>query len=283
MAEIRSGKGEGIPYSLSRWTDLPAAKWEWFEANLDRGWMVGFDPRTAVPCKWSLKPEDTLGLIFWTKDPTNLVANADRLNAYPLVIHMTLTGWEEVERGAPSLVEGMALLEDVVTAFGPERVVWRFSPVPIVDDVVERFDLIAGHAAHLGLQEVYLAFLQENDLMPEQRPRRVRVEVLKQLAAHAHGLQVKLCNEDRTLSLAEGPLVGIKPRLPKNLGNGICEPGTRFPGAHLMVPTEGCGCALTIDPFTFNESCSMGCAYCYAADKSLSPHKRNTTKLRVIK
>lgn len=272
-----------MPYSLSRWTDLPAAKWEWFLAQLDQGWMWGFDPRTAVPSKWSLKPEDTQGLIFWTKDPANLVDNTKLLEPYPLVVHMTLTGWEEVERGAPNLMDGMALLCDVVNAFGPDRVVWRFSPVPTVPDVVERFETIAKLAAHLGLGEVFLAFLQENDRLPETRSRRIRVEVLRQLAAHAHGLRVRLCNEDRTLSLSEGPLAGIKRRIPDNLGTGICEAGARFKGQGPMTPTEGCGCALAIDPFTFNESCSMGCNYCYAADETLSPHKRNTTKLRVIR
>ena len=43
-------------------------------------------------------------------------------------------------------------------------------------------------------------------------------------------------------------------------------------------PSEGCGCVLMADPFTINESCTFGCQYCYAADKSLAPKKRNTTK-----
>lgn len=285
MNPIHSGKTERLPYSLSRWTDLPAAKWPWFTQQLDQGWFVGFDPRTAIPCKWSLKVEDTYGLVFWTKDPTNLVERADQLRDYPLVIHMTLTGWEEVERGAPDIAEGMALMEDAVNVFGAERVTWRFSPVPATTDVLERFEMIAGHAAFLGLKSVYVAFLQENDLLPEGRPRRVRLELLKQMAARSHGLKVLLCNEDRTLALNEGPLVGIKPKVPRNLGNGICESGARFNPNGLGIdlpPAEGCGCALAVDPFTINESCSMGCAYCYAADKSLAPKKRNTTKQRKL-
>lgn len=276
--EILSGKEERLPYSLSRWTDLPTAKWEWFERQLDQGWMVGFDPRSAIPCNWSLKPEDTYGLIFWTKNPSNLIANSDILLDYPLVIHMTLTGWEEVEPGAPDLMEGLALLADAVNVFGSDRVVWRFSPVPAVQDIVERFAGMAQVASGIGLERVYMAFLQENDLMPEKRSTRVRTELLRQLAVHAHGMKILLCNEDRTLARES--------KLPPNLCEGVCEDGRRFSSSayHVEHPkTEGCGCALAVDPFTINEFCSMGCHYCYSADRSRSPNKRDTTRLRVVR
>lgn len=279
MADVLSGKAERLPYSLSRWTDVSGSrdKWEWFEAQLDQGWMEGFDPRTAVPCNWSLRPEDTYGLIFWTKDPTNLILNKERLLKYPLVIHMTLTGWDEVEKGAPDLMEGLALLTDTVNTFGSERVVWRFSPVPMVPDIVDRFEGLARVASGLGLERVYVSFLQENDLVPEKRPARVRIELLKQMTVQAHGMKILLCNEDQTLARED--------KLPANLGTGVCEDGCRFTDSNYRIfrpKTEGCGCALGVDPFTINESCSMSCEYCYAADKSRSPSKRNTTKLRVV-
>lgn len=280
-----SGKREKLPYSLSRWTDLPASKWAWFEQQLDQGYMVGFDPRTAVPTKWSLAPRDTYGLIFWTKNPANLIANADRIKSYPFVIHMTLTGWEEVEKGAPTLEEGVELMAKAAEVFHPSRITWRFSPVPAVQDVVERFAKIAAAVEKIGVTEVYLAFLQENDLMPERRPPRVRKELLKQMSVRTK-LNLLLCNEDRTLSDERTGNGGAR-RITPNLGMGICESGARFAPTNYAVDmpkAEGCGCALAVDPFTINETCTMGCSYCYAADKTLAPKKRNTTKgvLKVI-
>lgn len=277
-----SGRTEKLPYSLSRWTDLPAAKWAWFEEQLNQGWMIGIDPRTALPGKWALTPADVFGLIFWTRNPRNLLRSADRLADYPLVVHFTLTGWHEVERGAPGIEDGLALLRDTVAAFGVERVTWRFSPVPMVTDVLDRFDHLASEAAKLGLPEVFVAFLQENDLLPEGRGPRIRLELLKQFAVRSHGLQVKLCNEDRSLNLQSANGLGPRKRTqPANLGWGICESGERFAKTEYRIDapaTEGCGCALAVDPFTINESCTMGCAYCYAHDRSLAPKKRNTTK-----
>jgi len=271
---LYSGKKERLPYSLSRWTDLPTAKWSWFKGQLDQGKMRAFDPRNAIPVEWSLDPSDTLGLIFWTKDPENLIRDRALLEPYKhkLVVHMTLTGWEEVERGAPTAAEGIKLMEQAIKAFGPENLTWRFSPVPLVDNVLDRFESLASKIASFGLKEVYVSFLQENDLMPETRARRTRVELLKQMATRASGLQVLLCNEDQSLQ--------DESCYPRNLQNGICESGRRFAPNGIMnfVSAEGCGCALAVDPFTINESCTLGCTYCYAADKTLTPKKRNTTK-----
>jgi len=264
----KSGKAEGLPYSLSRWTDLPAAKWPWFQDQLDRGWMMAFDPRTAVPTPWSLKPEDTFGLIFWTRNPRTLIDNADRLKAYPLVIHFTLTGWHEVEHGSPSLEEGLLLLQEAVSTFGANNVVWRFSPVPLVDDVLDRFEAIAKGAKRAHLGHVYVSFLQENDQVPERRPRRVRMELLRQMAARAGSLDVRICNDDSTFKTYDE--MGV----PDNLHRSVCEDGRRF-GPRCAF--EGCGCSLAVDPFTINEGCNMGCEFCYAADRSLSPAKRDTT------
>ncbi len=266
-----SGRAESIPYSLSRWTDLPAAKWAWFLDQLSHGWMYAFDPRTAVPRPWSLRPEDTLGLIFWTKDPTNLLRDRTRLEGHHVRVHVTATGWEEVERGAPTLEESIDLLRRTADAFGPDRVTWRFSPVPLVDNVLDRFTRLAEAAKGAGLDRVFLSFLQTNDRIAETRDRDMRLELLSAMASEAPGLRVLLCNEDRTLHHVNG--------LPSNLAPGVCAPPEDFgqPGA-AVPPSEGCGCVLMADPFTINESCTWGCQYCCAADLTLAAKKRNTTK-----
>lgn len=274
---MNSGMKESLPYSLSRYTDVPAAKWAWMRQALTDGYMVGFDPRNAIPSRWSLHPSDTLGLAFWTKDPTNLIKDRSLLDGHRVKVHLTATGWHEVETGAPSIEEASDLLHRTVDAFGPDNVTWRFSPVPVLPsiEVTHRFNALARAARRAGLRRVYLSFIQQNDLMQDGRDEMERVRLLAMLSAWAE-VRVVLCNEDRLFHDFARP--------PDNCESGVCVPPTDFALTEQEVlPSEGCGCVLMVDPFTINESCTMGCRYCYAADKSLADKKRNTTRgLRVL-
>ena len=264
---LKSGIRAGVPYSLSRWTDLPVAKWDWFKSCLDHQRMIAFDPRTAAPGVWSLHPKDTLGLVFWTKNPTNLIKDKQLLDPYRVVVHVTATGWEEVEKGAPTLEESGKLLVQASEAF--EKVYWRFSPVPLLpeEQVIARFTRLLQYAITAKVSQVYVSFLQENDKVPETRDAETRFHQLNLMAeiATAYGVEVLLCDDDKTFRGWEGAL----------FKTGACVPPSDFDGGTHM---EDCGCALMVDPFTINESCQYGCAYCYAGDQSLSPKKRNTTK-----
>jgi len=242
--------------------------------------MVGFDPRTGIPAQWSLDASAVHGLIFWTKNPTNLLNDAKLIRDYPMVIHVTLTGWMEVEKGAPRLDEGVRLLCETVKVFGANRVVWRFSPIPQLSnfDVLERFTFIAEEVMNAGLSRCYAAFLQGNDLVPEMRTLAQRRRLLALLASGTQAFnpnfELVLCQDDKET------LASPVSYAPANLKLGVCEDGKIFGGS---PPVMDCGCCLSVDPFTVNESCTMGCAYCYAADRSLAPKKRNTTPLRVLR
>src|SRR5690606_12619039 len=182
------------------------------------------------------------------------------------VVHFTLTGWDEVETRAPGIEEGLDLLARAVDTFGVGSVRWRFSPVPVVDDVTDRFARIAARAASLGLKEVYLSFLQPNDWAGETRSPQERASILCGLAAVTN-LELRLCNEDSST-----PVSGA-------IGRGICEDARRFVDG---VKAEKCGCALAVDPFSQNEACVYGCRYCYAGNRATSPRKRNTTRLPLL-
>lgn len=275
---MKSGREENLPYSLSRWTDICAGtKWEWFLRQMDQGYMVAFDPRSAFPYKWSLKPEDVLGLVFWTKNPGPLAAWA-RLNRsrYRMRAHVTITGWHEVEWKVPpvsEVVEHTRRLSDVV---GPDRVVWRFSPVPMLPEaeVVDRFRHVA-EQLDWYVKNVYVSFLQENDRMPERRTPEQKLDLLVKLSAVAkqHGIMLHVCREEAIVL----PGVVRHEGQPVYVQHGVCEDGSSF-GCPVPPPKEGCGCALAVEPFTINEACTYGCQYCYSADESLSDLKRDTTK-----
>jgi hypothetical protein len=271
---LMSGVTEGVPYSLSRWTDVPASKWSWFESCLQHSQMVAFDPRTSVPSVWSLQPEDTLGLVFWTKNPTNLVRNKELLKPYDVTVHVTATGWSEVEKGAPTLEESGELLFQTAKAF--KTVYWRFSPIPQLPEreLLIRFQRLLGYASVAGLRKVFVSFLQSNDRVPETRGATERFELLNSMAdeAKAFGIDAVLCGDDHSFDDFQGAKFSLGP----------CVNPVDFHSQH-PIHLENCGCVLMVDPFTVNEACQYGCSYCYAADRSLSKNKRNTTRLTVVR
>jgi hypothetical protein len=254
-----SGKELNFPYSLSRYTDVPIDKWDYFKAVMKQREMLGFHPEQMIPYRWSLRADDTLGLIFWTKDPTNVMFEGLPEKGYTVKLHVTVTGWEEVEPKAPNLNNGANLLAMANHLLGPENVYWRFSPIPMLpqDEVIRRFQLIAARSSDEGMSRVYASFLQENDLMPETRSETDRLNILIQMGevAQQYGVKVLLCNEDKLL-------VG-HPDLHPNVASGVCAPPEDFSlPTRDKPPSEGCGCVLMVDPFGINESCSVGCKYC---------------------
>jgi hypothetical protein len=263
-----SGVEERIPYSLSRWTDLPASRWRWFTDCLAAQQMVAFDPRTTAPGVWSLSPQNTYGLVFWTKDPTNLILDRKLLEPYKVTVHMTATGWSEVEKGAPTLEEAGSLLIQAAGLF--EKVYWRFSPIPLLpsEELLNRFQRLLGYAALAKISQTFFSFLQPNDKCPETRSVNERFDLLNMLSdtASEAGVKVILCADDRTFVERSGA----------RFSTDACVRPSDFGECH----KEACGCALMADPFTINESCVFGCQFCYAADKSLSAHKRDTTNLK---
>lgn len=272
MSKLRSGAEEGVPYSLSRWTDICGTKWPWFESCLAAGQMLAFDPREGLPTYWSLKPEDTLGLVFWTKYPAPIVASQLRLQAYNVVVNVTATGWEEVEKGAPTLDEAGRLL--IATAEAFPKTYWRFSPIPALPErvVLERFARLLDYAERAGLKQVFVSYLQSNDRINETRTAMERFDLLNRMSAMAqnYGVSVFLCQDDHSFDDWQGKQFSLEP----------CVRSEDFSKAGVV---ERCGCVMIVDPFTINETCTFGCQYCYAADQSLSPKKRNTTSLKVVR
>jgi hypothetical protein len=273
--EVFSGRTAGFPYSLSRWTDIPAdkEKWGWFKQQLKQGWMAALEPYKGMPGKWSLKPEDTLGLIFWTKNPTNLIIDSGLLEPYKTKIHVTLTGWSEVEHGAPDLYAGTDLLCLAARYFGSENVTWRFSPIPLVPDVLHRFEEVLKKVSKTGMKQVFVSFLQENDRVRETRDYLTKIHILQEMGvlAFKYKMTVRLCNDDKeVLKLVEASL---------GLTLGVCAPPEDF-GSNLAI--DECGCIKAVDPFSITEACIHACEYCYAGDRQLAAKKKSTTSLPII-
>ncbi len=118
--------------SVSRATDIPAFHSEWFINRWKAGYSVWFNPYTGNPQYISY--EKVKGIVFWTKNPSKEIIEfqkeleKDGVHTY---FQYTLNDYEEekFEPFLPSLDQRIERFIELSNAVGPDRVIWRFDPI----------------------------------------------------------------------------------------------------------------------------------------------------------
>lgn len=123
--------------SASRSTDIPAFYADWFFHRLKVGYSAWTNPFNGKLSYISY--QDTRFIVFWSKNPKNLLAHLDELkerniNCY---IQFTLNDYEEegLEKGVPPLNERIVTFRNLAERLGKEHVIWRFDPLILTDKI----------------------------------------------------------------------------------------------------------------------------------------------------
>ncbi|MEE3483411.1 MAG: DUF1848 domain-containing protein [Bacteroidales bacterium] len=123
--------------SASRSTDIPAFYADWFFYRLQKGYSAWTNPFNGV--KSYIAYEDTRFIIFWSKNPKQLLNHLDYLkerhiNCY---IQYTLNDYveERLETGVPRVEERIETFKALVGELGKGRVIWRFDPLILTDRI----------------------------------------------------------------------------------------------------------------------------------------------------
>lgn len=123
--------------SVSRATDIPAFYAEWFFRRLEEGYSVWENPFNGVRSYISF--QNTRFIVFWSKNPRPLLAHIDKLRERGIgcYIQFTLNDYERegLEKGVPPLSERIKTFKTLVERMGHGRVVWRFDPMILTDNI----------------------------------------------------------------------------------------------------------------------------------------------------
>ena len=123
--------------SASRSTDIPAFYADWFFHRLKVGYSAWTNPFNGV--KSYVSYQDTRFIVFWSKNPRPLLSHLDYLKERNIgcYIQYTLNDYEEegLERGVPNLSERIDTFKQLVDKLGRGRVIWRFDPLLLTDDI----------------------------------------------------------------------------------------------------------------------------------------------------
>lgn len=122
--------------SASRRTDIPNYYSEWFINRIREGFLYVRNPMNPHQIsKINLSPDVIDCIVFWTKNPINMLEKLEELKPYMYYFQFTLTGYgRDVEPNLPHKREALIpTFQRLSEQIGKERVIWRYDPIFLSD------------------------------------------------------------------------------------------------------------------------------------------------------
>lgn len=261
--------------SASRRTDIPNYYADWFINRIREGYLYVKNPMNAHQIsRINLSPDIVDCIVFWTKNPTNIMPYLDELNAYDYYFQFTLSGYgHNVEPGLPDknkvLIPRFVELSQKI---GKDRVIWRYDPILLNSTYTKEYHYRAfrtiADALHEYTERVVISFVdlyaktERNTKGLELHPitKDDMLEIAENLAniAREYGLEIETCAE--AIELEQ---FGIKHShcIDKELIERII--GCPIKASKDKNQRAECGCFESVEIGSYN-TCRNGCRYCYA-------------------
>ena len=266
--------------SVSRRTDIPAFYSEWFLNRIRDGYVRWVNPFSRIVHRISLRPEDVMAFVLWSKNYAPLLPHLGKLDAggYRMLFHFTINGLPKAfEPRVPGTRETLECARTLSDRYGADAVLWRYDPV-LVSSITDRQyhlsrfrELCA--ALEGAVKRCYFSFVvfhnkvqrnasalrRETGIVLHDLPTPERVEIANALAdiASEHRIELLSCCGDYLLGgkikKAHCTDAELLLRLYPDKTRRLVEAPTR----------EGCGCCECTDIGAY-DTCPHGCVYCYA-------------------
>ena len=265
--------------SVSRRTDIPAFYGEWFMRRVEEGFAGVVHPFGGQKYIVSLRPEDVVCFVFWSKNFGPFVENLKILDdlGYKFYFNYTVTGLPDVFESHVDRRAATETLKQLSETYSPRHIHWRFDPI-ILASICDRsfflgtFEALASELEGF-VERCIISFVTEynkvkRNFMELERTTGVRIidcsedfkiELANDLAviAERYGIQMFSCCGDY--------LTGGKIKKAHCVdGRLIEELFSPEDFSYGDKPTrKECGCTQSTDIGTY-DTCPHGCVYCYA-------------------
>ena len=266
--------------SASRRTDIPAYYSQWLLNRLQAGFVLSRNPMNhAQVSKIELSPDVVDCIVFWTKNPRNMLDKLEAIDelGYRFYFQFTLTPYDQsVEKGLEDkeeIIKTFCLLSEKI---GKEKVVWRYDPIIINETLdfryhTEQFSRLCSKL-HKHTEQCIISFvdqytkLKTNLLRDISTDKMIKLSKMISSTARDFGIAVNACCEMPFLSEYG---VGQAHCIDRGLLEKIC--GYSLDIKNDKNQRDSCGCFESVDIGAYN-TCRNGCVYCYAnySDASLS-------------
>lgn len=282
--------------SVSRRTDIPAFYSEWFMNRVRSGYCTVVNPFNANQVSYvSLKPDDVIGLIFWTRNPQPLLRYLSELdkNKFKYYFQYTIIGYpKEIDPKCPSVETAIKTFKELSGLVGKEKVIWRYDPILLsnkttyqwhIKQVALLMEALSGYTNRLVIsfidpyRKTKIRMDKETSDSFELLPDAFDVQAYNKIAefigkeAKKYGLEVQSCAEGIDLNKYE-IIHG------KCIDDELLSKIAKAPLKLKKDPSQrgACGCVISKD-IGVNNTCLFGCKYCYATS-SIKSAKDNYRK-----
>jgi hypothetical protein len=265
--------------SVSRRTDIPAFYGDWFMARLAEGFAGVVHPFGGQRYIVSLKPEDVVCFVFWSKNFSPFLENLRTIEnmGYNFYFNYTVTGLPSVFESKVEREAAIKTLKQLSKTYSPKHINWRFDPI-ITSSISDRdffirsFEELASEFAGY-VERCYFSFVarygkvirnfvefeKSHNLKIFDPSGDFKIEMANELAtiADRYGIRMFSCCGDY--------LVGDKIKKAHCIDGRIIE--QLFSPDYFSYKTKPtraeCGCTESTDIGTY-DTCPHGCVYCYA-------------------
>ncbi|KGG79828.1 hypothetical protein Y919_09610 [Caloranaerobacter azorensis H53214] len=281
--------------SASRRTDIPAFYSEWFLNRIKEGYLLVRNPMNYHQVsKIILDPNIVDCIVFWTKNPKNMIDKLPLLKDYKYYFQFTITSYDSsIETNVPrkkEIIETFIRLSNII---GKDRVIWRYDPILLNNKINEEyhykyFEYLASKLykytnkciiSFLDMYKKTRNNIKYLNIKPLYKKDMIKIASGLMNICNKYNLKLETCAEEIELND-----IGIT--------HGKCIDDrliSKLWGINLKIDKDKnqrkiCGCVSSIDIGTYN-TCIHGCLYCYAnfSEKSvknnLKKHNPNSPLL----
>jgi DNA repair photolyase len=284
-----------IIISASRATDIPGLYGDWFIYRIKKGFFIKKNPFNGSLSEVMI--DRTELIVFWTKNAKPFIKKLGDIESIipDYYFQFTLNYYDsEIEPGIPPFLERLMSFKELSERIGRERVIWRFDPLFLTEDLtidrlIERVHF-AAESVYNFTDKMVFSFIDIDPYLKVKRKLsksgiRVRVFEEEEMIEFSEkinplGKMFKLgiatCGETIDLSnygieknkCIDDALIASRFSHNENLQKyikvkrNLIDPGQR----------KSCGCIVSTDIGVYN-TCTHHCVYCYANHSKESVNK----------